>query len=102
MKCQRFVEHHDPWTHSMAGRTERCKRNGVTSRFISNGKEVHVCNQHAKEIDYRMGSNFYKTPDNFFDLSDEPARDDGVGRKPDYEVCPADAGLTVTILDPRD
>jgi len=66
MKCQRLVSHHDAYTHRMAGYEQPCRRNAKTTRQITSGKTVEVCNQHAKEIDYRLASNFFKTPDTFF------------------------------------
>ncbi len=70
-RCQMLVEHHEPWTHPMSDTKSRCKRQAVTYRLISSGKGVYVCHQHAMKIAYRMNSDFFLTPDNFFYFEEE-------------------------------
>ncbi len=66
-QCQMLVEHHEPWSNL----TRRCRRNTSTHRIITSGRGVYVCRQHAKQIDYRMGSSFFTTPDTFFAWEEE-------------------------------
>ena len=64
--CQMLVNRHEPYTHSMSDSRDQCKLRVKETRVITSGRTVKVCGRHAKTIDYRVSSTFFKTPDDFF------------------------------------